>query len=482
MTARIFIIVMLFVALAPAGIVNVEAVANQTDRIFRAGAATSNITPPLGVPIVGNFTEPPATHVHDELHARCLVLDDGRMRLAIVVCDNVGIVREVLDEAKRFIQQETGLAPTNVLISATHTHSGPSARYAAVTVESGPLSEYQRFLARRIADGVRYAINNLEPARIGWGVGREPTQVFNRRWKMKPGTLMPNPFGGTDQVVMNPGVANPNLLEPAGPTDPDVSFISVQSKTGRPLALLANYSLHYVGGVPGGHISADYFAVFAERIAQLLGADKQDPPFVAMMSNGTSGDVNNINFRGPAVRLAPYEKMRQVANIVAAEVFKVYQTIEHRDYVTLGAASEDLQLAHRNPTPQMVEYAKQVLAKPADAKLYHAREAIYSRRALDMVNLPSHTSVFLQTLRIGDLAIAAIPFEVFAEIGLELKQKSPFKPTFTISLANGAGGYLPTPAQHKVGGYETWLGTNRVEVEASTKITATLLRMFERVK
>ena len=111
---------------------------------------------------------------------------------------------------------------------------------------------YYAFLSERIADGIIRAINNLEPARIGWGKAILPDHLFNRRWYMKPGTPMPNPFGGQDQVKMNPGAGNPNLLKPAGPTDPEVNFISVQTTGGVPLALLANYSLHYVGGVPGG--------------------------------------------------------------------------------------------------------------------------------------------------------------------------------------------------------------------------------------
>src|SRR5690606_679506 len=121
-------------------------------------------------------------------------------------------------------------------------------------------------------------------------------------------------------------------------TDPEVSFISVQATDGRPIALLANYSLHYVGGVPSGHISADYFAVFADRIQQLLNADRQDPPFVGIMSNGTSGDVNNINFRGPAEKHPPYAKMKIVAEDVAQEVMRVYKTIEHHAWVPLKAA------------------------------------------------------------------------------------------------------------------------------------------------
>ena len=248
--------------------------ATAQERRLRAGAATSNITPPLGELIVGNWTSPPATHVHDELHARCLVLDDGATRVAIVVADNVGIPRRVLDEAKRLTHARSGLAVDRILIASTHTHSATTARGADGAeryTDTQPLDHYQTFLAGRIADGIRRAINNLEPARIGWGSGSLPQQVFNRRWFMKPGPQLSNPFGGTDKVRMNPPVASPDLLKPAGPTDPEIGFLSVQSVTGRPIALLANYSLHYVGGVPEGHISADYFGVFARMMAPWSG-------------------------------------------------------------------------------------------------------------------------------------------------------------------------------------------------------------------
>ena len=459
---------------------------NETGKkIFRAGASTANVTPPLGKLIVGNYQSPPATHIHDELHARCLVLDDGATRIAFVIVDNVGINREVLDEAKRQVEQATGLAKENILISATHTHSATSAggegqKRRGYHPDAG-LDEYQSFLARRISDGVQVAINNLAPARIGWGVGKVPQHLFNRRWKMKSPVM--NPFGVKESVVMNPGVANPNLLEPAGPTDPEVSFISVQSAEGKPLAVLGNYSLHYVGGVPNGHISADYFAVFADRLQELLKADRQDPPFVGMLSNGTSADVNNINFRGPAERHPPYAKMRIVAHDVADEVLKVYKSVKHHDWVQLRAAQTELTLNVRRATPEMIAFAENVLARGEDVKANHPLEKIYAERVQQMEReWPDQVDIILQAFRIGDLGIAAIPFETFTETGLEIKAKSPFKPSFTISLANGSYGYLPTPGQHAMGGYETWLTTNKVQQDATVKIVAALMTLFEKMK
>lgn len=453
-------------------------------RRFTAGAATSNITPPLGEPIVGNWTPVPATYVHDELHARCLVLDDGETRVAIVVADNVGIPRRVLDEAKRQIQEHAAIAVERILIASTHTHSATTARSSADRDDgAAPLTDYQRFLARRIADGVRRAIANLEPARIGWGSGSLAEQVFNRRWFMKPGPHLKNPFGGTDQVMMNPAVGSPDLLKPAGPTDPEISFLSVQSESGRPISLLANYSLHYVGGVPNGHVSADYFASFARKLSDLLERDRQAPPFVAMLSNGTSGNINNIDFRGGQKRLPPYARMELVANQVAAEVFRAMQGLEYRDSARLKIVQRELTLeTRRGDAQKLAGWAKDVLARPDSERPNHPRERIYAERILHMLEMPPRIDVPLQALRIGDLAVVTIPFEVFVEIGLELKAKSPLPDTFVVSLANGANGYLPTAAHHQLGGYETWLGTNQVEVGAAQKIVDTLLQMLAELR
>ncbi|MGH7138448.1 MAG: neutral/alkaline non-lysosomal ceramidase N-terminal domain-containing protein, partial [Pirellulales bacterium] len=185
---------------------------------FRAGAATSDITPPLGGGIVGGFLPIPSKHIHDPLHARCLVLDDGNTKLALVVCDLLGIHRLVSDEARRRIAEATGIPRENVLVSATHTHSACSALGQDIFKYDQQLDEYQQFVARRIADGVTCAVNNLQPAELAFLKVEAPEHVFNRRWFMRPGSVPPNPFGGADLVKMNPPSGGPNLLDPAGPT------------------------------------------------------------------------------------------------------------------------------------------------------------------------------------------------------------------------------------------------------------------------
>jgi neutral ceramidase len=470
----------IWLIVAVAVVLTLSADAADKPRVFRAGAATSNITPKLGTSINGNMQDKPASHIHDELHARCLALDDGTTKLVFVVNDSCMIPREVFDEAKAIVNRETGLPKENMMMSATHAHSAAT---AASVFQSNADVEYQKFLAVRIADGVRRALNNLAPAKIGWGVGSEPNQVFNRRWKMKPGTVLKNPFGGEDQVKMNPGVKNPNLLEPTAPTDPQVSVVSLQTLEGKPLAVLANYSLHYVGGVGPGHISADYFGAFADRVQELLAADRQDPPFVAMMSNGTSGDINNVNFRDGQEKQPPYGQIKLVANAVATEAARVVKGIKYQDWVSLGAAQKEITLGVRKPTAEEVTRAKEIMSRAKNIPRMDTQEEIYARETVQMNDYPAQVKAIIQAFRIGEVGVCAIPCETFVEIGLELKQKSPFKPTFTVSLANGYNGYLPTPAAHKAGGYETWRAkSSYVEVEASPKITATLYELLGKLK
>ena len=452
---------------------------------FRAGASMVDITPPLGLQIVGNFVTPPATHVHDPLTARMLVLDDGQARLAFVIVDNVGVNQEVFTEAGKMIQEETGIPDAQVLMASTHTHSAVSAGGEGPQRRGynlgKPLDDYQRFLARRIADGVRIAINNLEPARIGWGAGNLPQHLFNRRWRLK--NPIKNPFGQMDQVQFNPGLNNPNKVEPVGGTDPELYFLAVQAKDGRPIALLANYSLHYVGGVPAGHISADYFAVFARKIAAELSNSQTHPPFVGILTNGTSGDVNNVDFTKPGKKYEPYEKMEEVAGDVAREVLRVYKNIRFQDQVQLRSARTNLTLQVRKPSKEIYERSKKVVASPEDTKFDHSLERIFAERAISMYEeWPDQLEVPLQVVRIGDLGIRAIPFEVFTETGLELKKKSAFPSNFTISIANGSWGYLATPAQHRLGGYETWLTVSKMEENASEKIVSEILKLEQKVR
>ena len=456
------------------------AAAADAEKVLRAGAFAIDITPrEFPISSNGGMRDRQPAAAHDPLHARCLALDNGRTRIAIVVCDNCLIPREIFDAAKEKASAETGIPVENMLMAATHTHTGVT---VTGVFQSDPEEASLEFLIDQIAAGVKKAASQLEPARVGWGVGSDPTQVFNRRWFMKPGYNFVDPLGlGTDKVKMNPGRAHPDLIRPAGPIDPEVCLLSVQSRDGRPIALLANYSLHYVGGVPSGMLSADYFGEFARRMAQRIGAESVSPPFVGIMSNGTSADINNVNFRAKSPRREPFEQIQVVAESVAEAAYEAYQEIEYEDWVPLKMQEAEVELGVRLPSKQDVARAKEHLEQ-AGPSPYQKRDEVYSRETILLSDYPPAVRVKLQAIRIGQLGIASTPCETFVEIGLAIKRHSPLKPTFVMQLANGYNGYLPTPEQHQLGGYETWRArSSYLAADAAPKMQSALLSLLNRV-
>ena len=449
---------------------------------LRAGAATSNITPELGLDIIGGFAPIPSTYIHDELLARCLVFDDGKTKLALVVCDLLGLSRSLSLEARRQIEATSGIPPENVIISATHTHSAASALGERWYNSDQDLNPYQTFVARRIADGVRRASNLLRPAQVGFGSVDVQEHVFNRRWFMKEGTVaLVTPFGKTDKVRMNPPGGSPDLLEPAGPTDPTVCFIAVREPQGRMISVFSAYSLHYVGGTAGTDISADYFAIFCENLKKLQVGSDDDPPFVALLANGTSGDINNINFRTPRPGKSPYEQMRYVADDVAKKVNESLSKVVWQNNLTLGARYRELDVKWRAIEPELIDWAIQTETKPENIAKPNDVSVIYAGRVQRLAKASPQTKLPVQVLRIGDICIGTTPCETFAETGLEFKKRSPIAHSFMVELAHGYYGYLPTPRHFELGGYETWPGTNYLEPFASNKIMGALLEMIDEV-
>jgi hypothetical protein len=208
--------------------------------------------------------------------------------------------------------------------------------------------------------------------------------------------------------------------------------------------------------VPAEHISVDYFGAFAVRLAELSGVSpRQDPPLVGIMSNGTSGNINNIDFLHPRPPRAPYEQIRLVAEDVAAEAQRVFHTLTFRDDVALDARQSRLTLKRRLPTADELAEARRILAAGVGMPLTTLPE-IHAHDTVLMAEWPAEVETVVQVLRCGKLAIAALPCEVFVETGLLIKQHSPLPATFVISLANDYAGYLPTPEHHRLDGYETW--------------------------
>jgi neutral ceramidase len=456
----------------------VEVQAADSQRLM-AGAAAVDITPrqfPMNMP--GGFSANMAEKAHDPFHARALVLASGETKVAMVVVDQLGAGPEILDEAKSLAAEKTGIPVENMLISSTHTHSGPS-----LNKRSEAATAYWKVFVEGTAESIIRAYETLQPAAFGAASHPLAEEVFNRRWYLREGKMPPNPFGKFDRVKMNPGTSPDVIDKPAGPTDPDITILSVQDNKRRALALFANYSLHYVGGAPAGQMSADYFGEFARVMPSRFRAAEG---FVSMMSNGTSGDINNIPFGIIRPPREPFEQIRIVAQKAADTAWLAHRKIEkHESEPKLAMVQRKVTLKYRKPSAQEVADAKLVQAvKDTEAIEKLPRLAKnYAGNVINAAERPEETlTVTLQAIRVGDTVVCGIPFETFVEIGLDLKKRSPFAKTMVIGLANGRHGYLPTPEHHKLGGYETWLGTNIVEENASVILTENLLGMMGELK
>lgn len=442
------------------------------ERVFRAGAFAIDVSPrQLPVIVNGGMTERTADKIEDPLHARCLVLDDGGVKIAIVIVDSCMMPRDLLDRAKSLASEKTGIPTSRMLISATHTHSAPSVMGCLGSDADQPYSAY---LPVRIAEGIAAANERLQPARIGWAVGRDEKNVACRHWVMKPGVAKTNPFGGTtnDLVTMHPGYENPDKVRPTGPPDVRVPVVSLTTPDGKPIAVLTNYSLHYVGAPA---LSADYFALVCQEMQRLLG--DAPPEFMAAHSNGTSGDMWLMDYTRPRRTFDRFS----VAKDVSAAAYAAYRQIQYFDWVPLAMEESTLTLGIRQSTAEELAQAKEAVAQFAGRKPKTVPE-VYARETVLLAEGPQTRELKLQAIRLGELGIAAIPNEVYSSTGLFIKEKSPLKTTFTIELANGAEGYIPPEELHKLGGYTTWRArTSCLQVDAEAKIRERVVELLGKV-
>lgn len=442
--------------------------------VFRAGAYAIDVSP-LELPVIvnGGMTERTVDRIEDRLHARCLVLDDGTQTVAIVVVDNCMMPRSLLDEAKQMASAATSIAINRILISATHTHSAPSVHGC---LGSDPDEHYSRFLPGQIAKGIVQAQKNLQPAQLGWAVGRDEKNVASRRWLMKPGVAPTNPYVGRtdDQAQMHPGYGNPDAIRPTGPVDPSVPVLAIRTARGEPLAVLTNYSMHYVGKPA---LSADYFSLVCDQMAKRLKAEDRQPRFMAMHSNGTSGDAWLMDYTKPRRMFTP----EGVAEDVARAAYDALQGIQYYRWAPIAMEETLVTVGVRMPTTEEVTKAKEFMQTFAGRKPKDTNE-VYARETVLLSQMPATRELRLQALRIGQFGIAAIPNETFGSTGLAIKEASPFKVTMNIELANGCEGYLPPPDQLALGGYETWRArTSCLDAKAEPAIRTTLIELLKKV-
>ena len=433
-----------------------------------AGSAQVDITPrKLPVTVNGGFLTNKVRIIADRLNSRAIVVSDNKETIAIAVVDSCMIPTHLCDAAKDEVFNKTGISKNRILICATHTHSAPSVMDLCLGTDKD--EDYTKFLPRKIAESIIRAHASLRPAKAGWSVFDGSDYTKPRRWSFWPGTGT-DPFGEkTIRANMHPGYQNPNATGETGPTDPWFTLFSLVSESDEPIAVLGNFSMHYFSGHSG--ISSDYFGRYSKEMSARLGNE-----CVVALSQGTSGDVWRADY-GKRREESDISIKRYVSELTDLSVQSL-DTIKYTDDLPISMQEKRVTMDRRVPDKARLEWAKNV-AKGITNNTPKNRPEVYARQALFLHENPK-TEIVLQTIRVGDFGITAMPNEVYALTGLKLKAWSPLGIMMNIELANGAEGYIPPAEQHFLGGYTTWPSvTAGLEIEAEKKITSHLISMLE---
>jgi hypothetical protein len=439
---------------------------------FQAGAAVIDITPPkLPVLVNGGMMSRYVDKIKTSIHARAIVLSDAKTQVAIVVADSCMMSREVLDEAKAMASQKTGIPAEKMLISATHAHSAPASMGCLGT---DPDPAYVPFLKEKLVEAIVAAQAARAPAKIGFAKADAAEFTALRQWIRRPDKLAEDPFGNMSvRANMHAGRVWDDAVGESGPEDPDLSLISIQTKDGKPVAVLGNFSMHYFGDKD---ISSDYFGLFSEGLKQRI--DPQGK-MVGIMSHGCSGDIYRVDYKVPE-KDRPKPTIDEYTNGLLDIAMKAYATIQYREDSDLAMAEQRMTLKYRVPDKQRLEWAQRIVAEMGD-RLAKTTTEVYAREQV-ILHERQQTEIVVQALRIGDIGIATTPNETYAITGLKIKAASPLPNNMVIELANGGDGYIPPPEMHAWGGYNTWAARSAgLEVMAEPKITQAAVSLLEKV-
>ena len=399
------------------------------------GAAAVKITAPNGTPMAGYYSARLSTGVHDDLWAKAIVLDVDGTKAALVSLDLITTSREMVESARKEVEKTTGIRGENVMIGATHAHTGPvivsnSTRDGALGGSADIARKYNLELPAKIAQAVKEAESKLQPSRALAGIGQETRLAFNRRFHMKDGS-----------VGWNPGKLNPNIVRPAGPIDPDVSVLYFESAAKKPLATYVTFAMHLdtVGGL-------DFSADYPYTLARIL-ADSKSADMLTLFALGCCGNLNHIDVNWADPQKGHAEAAR-IGGILAGAVLKVYRDLQPVDSGTLRIRSETVKLPPAPISAKDVEEANKTAERFGTKEQAPFLQTVFAFKALDIAARNGKPmDVEVQVIALGnEVAFVSLPGEIFVELGLAIKKASPFKHTFIAELANGSIGYIPDRA------------------------------------
>ena len=431
---------------------------------LQAGLAEVEITPPIGYRMDGYFTERLSTGVKDPLMAKALVFQQGDTKTALVVCDLLGVPQTLTREVRARAAARTGIPAANIAVTATHTHTGPlfsgeRARIfsdqAVAKYGSDPLARinYVATLSDRLVEVIVAANAAVSTATLELVIAREDRVSFNRRYRLNDGT-----------VATNPGISNPKVVAPAGPIDPDLPFLLI-SKNKTAIGSLTVFAMH-LDTVGGTEYSADYAGQLANELRREFG-----DTFISVFGTGTCGNINHIDVSG---------RRRYSARLIGGELAVSALSIRSREPVagaSLAAASGRIVLPLRKVSESQLEAARTNASKIGTNQLPFLTQ-VETVATLDLASRGGTLEAEVQVLRLNrETAVVLLPGEVFVELGLAIKQSSPFKHTLVIELSNDNPAYIPTEAAFKQGGYEP--ANSRIEPGGGEQLVAEALRLLK---
>lgn len=436
----------------------------------RVGAAAEVITPPAGSPMAGGYSPRTMEGVHDDLYAKAIVIEHDGVKVALVVCDLLWMPRPVAEHARELIAKSTRIAPQAVMISATHTHTGPiipnnSVRDPKEGDAAAKANGYAADLPERIAAAVHAANAKLAPARISTATGREEHVSFNRRYEMSDGT-----------VAWNPGKLNPKIVRPAGPIDPELPVICFDAiETNQRIATYVNFAMHFdtTGGL---FISADVPHTVSSVLSRINGDQS-----ITVFATGASGDINHLDVSRPGEQ-SGFDEAARIGTILAGETVKASAGLKPLTAGTLRAKSTVIQLPLPQIKPADIEAARAVFLKTTSRQRTAFMDRVQAFKVLDVAarqGKPQDAEVQVVALG-GELAWVGLPGEMFVELGLAIKKRSPFKHTIVAELANGYLGYIPTKRAYAQGAYE--VVSSRCGEDSGEMLVETAVRLLDELK
>ena len=416
-----------------------------------AGFARVDITPATGIGIAGYFKPRYVKGVLDALELNALALQCGQTRLVLLSLDHCGVHTPEAAAIRAAAAKVCDLPVEAVYLHATHTHTAP---FLVVNSDDRLEQEYFDFVLHRAADAARYALDDLQPARMGYAVGSAPNIAFVRRFRMKDGSIQ-----------TNPGVNNPDIVEPIGEVDERVNVLRFD-REGTDSLVLVNFGNH-PDTVGGELVSADWPGFLRRRLEKALDNVR------CFFFNGAQGDVNHVNVHPTAGDFNDmfvdfddvsrgYGHARHMGNVVAGAVLQVFDKVTYLDIDTLKALQKTIQISSNMPSPEQLPEARRIeelhqAGRDCDIPyegMMLTTVVAEAERMLKLADGPEHFDMKLSGIAIGTIAMIGIPGEPFTGIGRALKQAPGWTLVLPTCLTNGSDGYFPMQDAYDEGGYE----------------------------